>query len=98
MANTLLGAVTSYVESDGHPQAHGRFTITEWYAQDTWRVARRLTLDAGLRFYYMMPTESAGDQVAQFEPDLWSAGSGASPVPAGEECGQPARGAEPADG
>jgi len=75
MANALLGAVSSYTESDGHPSAHGRFTIMEWYAQDTWRLARRVTLDAGVRFYYMRPTESAGDQVAQFEPGLWSAGT-----------------------
>ena len=34
----------------------------------------RLTLDDGLRFYYMAPTRSAGDKVAQFEPGLWSAG------------------------
>ena len=65
--------MTSYVESDGHPEAHGQFLITEWYAQDTWRLATRLTLDAGLRFYYMQPTQSAGDEVAQFEPAIWSA-------------------------
>jgi len=73
MANALLGAVSAYVESDGHPEAHGQFLITEWYAQDTWRVSKRLTLDGGLRFYYMQPTKSAGDQVAQFEQSLWSA-------------------------
>ncbi len=32
---------------------------------------RRLTLDAGVRFHYMTPTRSDGDQVAQFEPDLF---------------------------
>jgi hypothetical protein len=74
MANALLGSVSSYTESDGHPQAHGQFAIAEWYVQDTWRVAKRVTLDAGVRFYYMQPTQSAGDQVAQFEPTLWTAG------------------------
>ncbi len=57
-----------YTESNGHPSAHGRFLITEWYAQDNWRVNGNLTLDAGVRFYFMTPTESHGDQVAQFEP------------------------------
>jgi hypothetical protein len=75
MANALLGSVSSYVESDGHPQAHGQFAITEWYAQDSWRLAKRFTVDAGIRFYYMQPTQSAGDEVAQFEPANWSAGA-----------------------
>lgn len=71
-ANALTGAITEYAESDGHPSAHGQFFITEWFAQDSWRVKRNFTLDAGLRFYYMTPTQSEGDKVAAFEPALWS--------------------------
>ena len=71
-ANGLLGAITEYTESDGHPSAHGQFLITEWYAQDSWRVKRNVTVDAGLRFYYMTPTQSDGDDVAAFEPGQWS--------------------------
>ena len=71
-ANALLGAITEYTESDGHPSAHGQFFITEWFVQDSWRVKRNFTLDAGLRFYYMTPTQSEGDEVAAFEPALWS--------------------------
>jgi hypothetical protein len=72
-ANALLGAVTQYQESDGHPSANGEFFITEWYAQDNWRLKRNFTLDAGVRFYYMTPTRSAGDDVAAFVPGNWSA-------------------------
>ncbi len=71
-ANALTGAITEYTESDGHPSAHGQFLITEWYAQDNWRVKRNFTLDAGIRFYYMTPTQSEGDDVAAFEPGEWS--------------------------
>ena len=71
-ANALIGAITEYTESDGHPSAHGQFLITEWYAQDNWRVNRNLTLDAGVRFYYQTPTQSEGDQVAAFEPGEWN--------------------------
>ena len=71
-ANALIGAITEYTESDGHPSAHGEFFITEWFAQDSWRVKRSLTLDAGVRFYYMTPTRSAGDQVAAFSPADWN--------------------------
>ena len=31
-----------------------------------------MTVDAGLRFYYMTPTQSEGDDVAAFEPGQWS--------------------------
>jgi hypothetical protein len=72
-ANGLLGAISEYTESDGHPSAHGQFFITEWYAQDSWRVKRNFTLDAGVRFYYMTPTQSKGDEVAAFVPGDWKA-------------------------
>jgi Carboxypeptidase regulatory-like domain len=67
-ANALLGAVTQYQESNGHPSAHGEFMNTEFYVQDNWRVKRNFTIDAGVRFYYITPTNSQGDKLAQFEP------------------------------
>ena len=76
-ANALLGAVTPYSESDGHPSAHGQFMNTEFYAQDNWRVKRNFTMDAGVRFYYITPTQSEGDKVAQFEPTSWNGAAGA---------------------
>jgi hypothetical protein len=67
-ANALLGTITSYQKADKRPLGDAQFVITEFYAQDSWRVHRRLTIDGGLRFHYMTPTRSRGDQVAQFEP------------------------------
>ena len=72
-SNALIGAVTSYQESDGHPKAHGLFYNVEWYAQDNWKVKRNFTIDAGMRFYYIQPTQSAGDKVAQFVPAQFDA-------------------------
>ena len=74
-ANALLGAVSQYQESDGHPEAHGQFVNTEWYVQDNWRIRSNFTIDAGLRFYYITPTQSEGDRVAQFEQGLWNPAS-----------------------
>jgi hypothetical protein len=68
-ANALLGAVTSFQQSDRRPIGHGQFVNTEFYVQDNWRVSRSFTVDAGLRFYYLTPTRSRGDEVAQFEPE-----------------------------
>ena len=46
-ANALIGAVTQYQESDGHPSAHGQFINTEFYVQDNWRVNRNWTIRRG---------------------------------------------------
>ena len=70
-ANALLGFFNNYSESDSHPRAHGRFHNVEWYAQDSWRVTRRLTLDLGVRFYRIQPTHSTGDNLAVFDPQLY---------------------------
>jgi Carboxypeptidase regulatory-like domain/TonB-dependent Receptor Plug Domain len=72
-ANALTGAVTQYTESIASPRANGRFTNVEFFAQDNWRLARRVTLDAGVRFYYIGPTLSKGQQVGNFDPSTWSA-------------------------
>ena len=37
-------------ESNAQPSAHGLFMNTEFFAQDNWRVERKFTVDAGVRF------------------------------------------------
>ena len=59
-----------YTESNGHPGAHGRYNNVEWYAQDTWKVTKNLTLDLGVRFYFIQPTLSPGDTLAAFDLPL----------------------------
>lgn len=66
-ANAILGSVNSYSESSGHPAAHGRYFNAEWFVQDSWKVSRRLSVDAGVRFYFIQPSYSAGDQLALFD-------------------------------
>src|SRR5262245_55110873 len=48
-ANALLGNFTSYTESTTRPGGGGLANVAEWFAQDTWRVTPKLTLDYGLR-------------------------------------------------
>jgi hypothetical protein len=72
-ANALLGTITSYQKADGQPAGHGAFVNTEFYAQDNWRLTRRLTLDIGARFYWLTPTRNHGGQAVQFEADRFDA-------------------------
>lgn len=66
-ANALTGVVDGYREDSGHPAAHGRYNNVEWFAQDTWKVARHFTIDAGVRFYIIQPGWSANSQLGAFD-------------------------------
>ena len=70
-ANALLGSINSYTESTSRPFAEGRFNQIEFFAQDNWRISRRVTLDLGMRFVHNGPTYVAGQQVAYFDPAQW---------------------------
>src|SRR5262249_36431609 len=72
-ANALLGVVNSYTEANGKLNGHARYKNIEGFAQDNWRVNKRLALDYGLRFYHIQPTISAGDNLAFFDPALYDA-------------------------
>jgi len=70
-ANALIGVYSSYAEATSRPQGQFRFTNFEFYAQDTWRVHRRLSLDYGLRVYHDLPQYDARLQLASFIPSLY---------------------------
>ncbi len=72
-ANAILGSVTSYTEATGHPDGHARYNQFEWYAQDTWKLHPRVTLDAGVRFVIVQGSYSAGDKLAAFDPSVYDA-------------------------
>jgi len=67
-ANALLGVFTSYSESQKRLYSRNQFWNVEWYVQDNWRVAKRLTLDLGMRFYHMPPIQELDKQAANFDP------------------------------
>lgn len=62
----LLGDYDSYGESTGRPQGNWKFINLEWFAQDTWRVRRNLSLDFGVRFYHDPPQFDSRHQIGSF--------------------------------
>jgi len=50
-----------------------RFWNYEWYAQDSWKVNRKLTVNYGARFAYFPPWKEARGEVANFNPAVWTA-------------------------
>jgi hypothetical protein len=54
-ANSLLGVYRSYSESSRRNFRGGENWSWEWFAQDSWKATRRLTLEAGMRFSLFSP-------------------------------------------
>jgi hypothetical protein len=56
IANMLTGYYTSFQQTNGRFYGDFRFMGVEFYAQDSWKVFRSLTLDIGARYVYLGPT------------------------------------------
>lgn len=72
-ANAVLGVYQTFSQAAQWFQGKWVYNNLEWYAQDNWRVHDRLTLDYGLRFYWMQPTYDKDKQASNFLPDQFNA-------------------------
>ncbi len=72
-ANALIGSVNAYTEANNKLDGHARYRNIEWFAQDNWKVAKRFSIDAGVRFYYIEPTYSESDSLVYFDRSLYDA-------------------------
>lgn len=79
-SNAALGTLTSYTEGNKALRIHGRYFNLEWFAQDNYRLSKRVTLDFGVRFYHISTSKSAGDTLASFEPGQYDASKAPSLV------------------
>ncbi len=63
-SNAALGVFNSYTESNARYGANMRQTLVEWFAQDSFKVSRRLNVDYGVRWTWagQMHPDRAGEQ------------------------------------
>jgi hypothetical protein len=67
-ANALLGNFNSYTEQRSRPFTNEQITLFQWYAQDQWKVSRRLNVNYGMRFGYHSPFFQLDGQGSNFDP------------------------------
>ena len=70
-ASALLGDFQSFDQSSSRPTGYFRYNQLEFYAQDTWQVSQRLTLDFGVRFVWIPPQYDDRNQIALFDPSTY---------------------------
>ena len=74
-ANAATGVFNAYTQASKFAVPEWRYQNFEWYAQDNWKPTNRLTLDYGVRMYYLTPQYDESLQASNFLPDQFKAGS-----------------------
>ena len=72
-ANAFLGNFNSYIEG-GRVVGNYWYTDVEAFIQDNWRVSRRVTIDAGIRFYHYLPTENLNYNTTDWIQSAYNSG------------------------
>ena len=72
-ANALLGNFQSYSEDQFRPHTDIEQDMLQWYAQDQWKVSRRLSVNYGMRWGWHTPFYQRNDVGSSFDPSLWNA-------------------------
>lgn len=70
-ANAATGVYNTFTQASQFATGRYRYWNLEFYVQDTWKVTRRLTLDYGLRMYWIQPQYDAALQTSNFLPELY---------------------------
>jgi len=72
-ANAAIGVYNTFTQASGYFTGQYRYNNIEWYAQDNWKLTDRVTLDYGMRFYWIQQQFDESSQTANFLPDQYRA-------------------------
>ena len=81
LANFLFGYLASFTQSSGQFQAN-RAKYFGVYAQDSWKMTRRFTLNYGLRYEPYLPLHDRDMRMGQFNPANYASGQHSTLYPA----------------
>ena len=73
LADFLMGKLRTFQQGNGQRQSN-RYDLYSLYAEDSYRVSRRLTLNYGLRWEPSLPWHEIYHEVEVFRPDLYVKG------------------------
>lgn len=80
LANFLFGYLNTFSQSSGQFQDNrGKFIGA--YAQDSWKINRRLTLNYGLRYEPYLPLHDVDLRMGQFNPQAYASGTHSQKFP-----------------
>lgn len=71
-ANAATGVYQTFNQASAYVIGKYRYNNIEWFAQDNWKVNNRLTLDYGMRFYWIQPQFDEDLQAANFLPSRFN--------------------------
>jgi Carboxypeptidase regulatory-like domain/TonB-dependent Receptor Plug Domain len=77
-ANAAVGVFNVYEQASKFAIPEWRYKNYEFYVQDNWKPGNRLTLDYGVRFYYLTPQWDTTLQASNFLPDQFNPSAAAS--------------------
>ncbi|MDP9051679.1 MAG: carboxypeptidase regulatory-like domain-containing protein, partial [Acidobacteriota bacterium] len=71
LADALLGNFSNYQEASADPTGHFRFNQPEFFAQDTWKALRNLSVEYGVRWQGIPAMYTQGNNMANFDPSVY---------------------------
>jgi hypothetical protein len=74
LADFLLGGLTGFQQASGQ-YFNNRYHVTGYYAQDSWKVNRHLTLNYGIRYEPFSPQHEVKGRQGMFDPARRAAGT-----------------------
>ncbi len=84
IADALIGQFASYQEANADPVGHFRFSQPEAFAQDTWKAARKLSLEFGVRWQDILPLYAQGNNYGNYDPAYYNAAQAITVTTAGK--------------